>query len=51
MMPTVYLRKDLYDKLVKKGLDASEYVNALVESSIEHEAERLIPKKGLKKNE
>lgn len=30
-MPTVYLRKDLYDEIVKKGKQVSEFVNNQIE--------------------
>jgi post-segregation antitoxin (ccd killing protein) len=30
----VYLKKALYDQLVKKGLDVSEFVNATVEAAL-----------------
>ncbi|MEM3895384.1 hypothetical protein [Thermofilum sp.] len=36
-MPQVYLRKELYEKLVKLGYDVNEIVNSLVQSFLEKE--------------
>jgi len=33
-MANIYLRKQLYDELVKRGLDPSTYVNRLVEKDL-----------------
>jgi post-segregation antitoxin (ccd killing protein) len=33
-LPQVYLKKELYDQLVKKGLDVSEFLNATVEAAL-----------------
>lgn len=46
-MPTVYLRKDLYDKIVQKGFDVTKYINDVIEASFEKEE----PPKKVKKNE
>lgn len=34
-MPQVYLRKELYEKLVRLGYDVNEIVNKLVQSFLE----------------
>jgi hypothetical protein len=39
-MPNVYLRKGLYDEIVKRGFDVSEYVNRLVEEALRKEVEK-----------
>ena len=39
-MPTVYLRKDLYDRIVRMGNDPSSYVNKVVEKSL-REGEKI----------
>ncbi len=33
-MPTIYLRKDLYDEIVKQDRDVSEYVNVTIEAAL-----------------
>jgi len=32
-MPTVYVRKDLYDRLVKMGINPTVYVNDILDKS------------------
>ena len=32
-MPTVYVRKDLYDRLVKMGINPTAYVNDILDKS------------------
>jgi len=32
-MPTVYVRKDLYDRLVKMGMNPTVYVNDILDKS------------------
>jgi post-segregation antitoxin (ccd killing protein) len=39
-MPNVYLRKELYDEIVKRGFDVSEYVNRLVEEALRKEVKK-----------
>jgi len=34
-MPTVYLRKDLYDKIVRMHREVNSYVNKLVEKALQ----------------
>lgn len=34
-MPQIYLRKELYDKIIRMGEKATQYVNKLVEERIE----------------
>jgi len=34
-MPTVYLRKDLYDKIVGMGKEVNSFVNKVVEETLE----------------
>ena len=34
-MPNVYLKKELYDKVVAKGVDVSEFVNTAVAAKLE----------------
>jgi len=34
-MPMVYLKKELYDELVKLGKDPAKFVNELVEKKLE----------------
>jgi post-segregation antitoxin (ccd killing protein) len=34
-MPTIYLRKDLYDRLVGLGIDVSLFVNTAVEAQLD----------------
>lgn len=36
-MPTVSLKKRLYDNIVKAGLDTNNYVNEAVEEKLEEE--------------
>ena len=33
-MANIYLRKELYDKLVRKGLDPTKWVNELVREKL-----------------
>jgi len=33
-MPTVYLRKDLYDAIIKASGDVNQYVNTMVENAL-----------------
>ncbi|MBA7629281.1 hypothetical protein ES703_36779 [subsurface metagenome] len=33
-MPTVYLRKDLYDRIIKAGDDVASFVNKAVEAKL-----------------
>jgi len=33
-MPTVYLRKDLYDQIVKHGKDVNVFVNRIIEEEL-----------------
>jgi len=33
-MPIVYLRKNLYDRIIREGKDVTEYVNAVVEEAL-----------------
>jgi hypothetical protein len=33
-MPTVYLKKELYDRLVESGLDVPVFVNTAVENQL-----------------
>ncbi len=33
-VPTIYIKKELYDAIVKMGDDVSEYVNRVVEESL-----------------
>jgi predicted CopG family antitoxin len=33
-MPTIYLRKDLYDKIVSMGKEVNSFVNKLVEENL-----------------
>jgi len=39
-LPTIYLRKELYDLLVRQQLDVTEYVNHSVEESLNESEER-----------
>ena len=34
-MPTVYLRKDLYDKIVRMRCEVNSYINKLVEKALQ----------------
>ena len=34
LMPTVYLRKDLYDAIVKNGNNPSEFTNKQIEEAL-----------------
>ncbi|MEM4975993.1 MAG: hypothetical protein QXT64_01560 [Desulfurococcaceae archaeon] len=36
-MPTIYLRRDLYDEIVRRGYDVTEYVNKVVENALKTE--------------
>lgn len=33
-MANIYLRKELYDRLVRRGFNPTEYVNELVEKAL-----------------
>ena len=33
-MPTLYIKATLYDEIIKRGLDATEYVNRVVEATL-----------------
>lgn len=33
-MPTVYIRKDLYDTIVKSGNEPSEFTNRMIEEAL-----------------
>jgi len=37
IMPTIYLRRDLYDEIVRRGYDVTEYVNKVVENALKTE--------------
>ncbi|MDD5510433.1 MAG: hypothetical protein PHI12_06470 [Dehalococcoidales bacterium] len=39
-MPTIYLRKDIYDELVKSGKDPNTYVNNTVEAALKKEVKQ-----------
>jgi hypothetical protein len=43
-MPTVYLRKDLYDSIVRQRGDPSAFVNKVVEDALKTRAEPQLPK-------
>jgi len=34
-MPTIYLRKDLYDKIIARHREVNSYVNKLVEKALQ----------------
>lgn len=39
-MPTIYLRKDLYDEIVQKGTDVTAFVNEVVENRMKELREK-----------
>jgi len=39
-MPTIYLSKDLYDEIVKRGEDVAEFVNKAVKEALEKKEEK-----------
>jgi len=40
-MATVYIRKDLYDEIVKRGEDVTEFANGVVEEALKKKKRRL----------
>lgn len=36
-MPTVYIRKDLYDAVVRAKKDPSDYINGLLDASLKND--------------
>jgi hypothetical protein len=36
-MPTIYLRKDLYDAIIKRGEEPTNFVNRVVEKALKEE--------------
>jgi len=43
-LPVIYLRKDLYDALIKEGKVPGEVVNELVEKSLKWEEDEVVRK-------
>ena len=33
-MPTIYLRKDIYDEIIKRGKDPTRFVNSVTEGAL-----------------
>jgi hypothetical protein len=50
IMPTVYLRKDLYDLIARRGEDVNSFVNRAVEKMLKEVEAEEKPKR-VKKNE
>jgi len=36
-MPSIYVKKDLYDELIRKGVDVTDFVNEAVKEKMEKE--------------
>ena len=36
-MPSIYVKKELYDELVQKGIDVTDFVNEAVKEKMERE--------------
>jgi len=47
-MPTVYLRKDLYDKIVAMGKEVNSFVNKTVEQTL-RQKEMVVKEEGVPK--
>jgi hypothetical protein len=43
-MPMIYIRKELYDTLIKGGRDPSTFINELVEKSLSPKKDTKEPK-------
>jgi len=46
-MPTIYMRKDLYDNIVKMGMNPTVYVNTLIDkqftTTVEYTPSMVLP--------